>query len=321
MFHLTNKFNSAVDDLMAHLSISVDSQDSDSVRKLDNLMDVDQLKGDFNKASEDLYDSECHNKYVDSLKTEVNKDFIISESPVKDCIDEVKETYVNAGIDNLVEPSAMCLNKTQADEDIISQFSADLNLSLDENSSLQEHSKETDTTDVKDICIDEGLPIKEKIYLVEDEEFGYKNTNLETECRIPVSLKSSTDLERGKDFNSSESIVPVKPHESTNETKKLVLRDFLKEKVVETLSTRDTAGDDSQLKSSAWNRCINEQDMTSTETEVPLETLITTLCIFCLKCRASPSNLPHFRWVPANQEVQLPKKQLMRAKWNLHKKR
>lgn len=271
---------------MPHLSISSKSQKLDSVQKLDNLMDVDHPNGDFTKSHEDH--SECDNKYVDSLPSEVNNHLVTTESPDQDCVAEVKETHVDAAFCNLGEPSAISLNKMRAEEDIKVEFSADMSLSEHEHSASLECSRETEGNDVKDICVDEGLPVKEKthvedifkspkstlddIYPMKDEEFGSKNDKIDAEWLVPVGLKSCTDLACEKDFNNCESKVLLHQHGSENETKILVLRDFLKEKVVETISKRITAADDLQLKTSSGDGCKNDQDIahkdTLTESEV-----------------------------------------------------
>uniref|UniRef100_A0A7N0UDQ2 Uncharacterized protein n=1 Tax=Kalanchoe fedtschenkoi TaxID=63787 RepID=A0A7N0UDQ2_KALFE len=128
--------------------------------------------------------------------------------------------------DSKIFPQDLCDSKCHGnDENDQVQFSVsgvELELPV-----LREHCKEIDCGAVKDICIDEGVPVTDKIRgedisegngkpmftrPAKDEELSSDNEKVDVEWPVPAGLKSSTGEACEKDFNTCESKVVA--HES-----------------------------------------------------------------------------------------------------------
>ncbi|KAL9680043.1 hypothetical protein QQ045_017916 [Rhodiola kirilowii] len=250
-----------VNDLMPHRTTSINNLEEDCIPKIDNATNVDQSEGDSKIFSGDLCDSKCHNKDTDSVPT---NEATVMYSP-GDFSADVEESRLEAGFDD-VEPFGMCPSKIRADEENKVQSSDSVSHMELEHSVLEEHFRDADGGTVKDICIDEGVPVRDKILteditvdglkcIVEDsnpakDSFGSNNVTVEVEWPVPVGVKSMTDEACEKDFNSCESKVLILQSESESEATRLVSNDLLKEKTVDTVSVEETYAQEPLSKTS-----------------------------------------------------------------------
>uniref|UniRef100_A0A7N0VC36 Uncharacterized protein n=1 Tax=Kalanchoe fedtschenkoi TaxID=63787 RepID=A0A7N0VC36_KALFE len=269
---------------------SANNPEVTSFQKFDNTTDADQPRVDSKIFPQDLCDSKCYSKDADSLPLATDSVFIEMESAGQDgCAGAKKEREIEFGFDDLVESFAAHPGKIEADEDNKIQSSANVSSVELELSVSREFCKEIDGGTVKDICIDEGVPVKGKILVeatveegdqspTKEEDFSYSNEKVDVEWPVPIGLKSSTE----KDFNSCESKVFAHQVESKNDA--LVVLDQLRnEKEIDTIYVEETCAAEIPAKTSEDNDCEEK------EGEAPQEESVTEFKVACDKSTRSSS--------------------------------